>query len=63
MKTVYLPEDIERAHQWYKMHKDHVDNLMKCTLRKYPMSGSDIAHPELWKPSGWLWFFDSYPLP
>jgi hypothetical protein len=57
MKTEYSDTDIERAREWYAEHKAHVDRLMEDCNQAWPMSGSDIARPELWKPAAWNWFF------
>lgn len=60
MKTEYLPKDVERGYRWYAQHKIHVDKIIKEEKREYPMSGSDISKPELWKPAAWRWFFMRY---
>ena len=56
----YTDDDIRRAFDWYSEHKDHVDRLMKGEKHLFPMSGSDISHPELWKAGAWKWFFELY---
>jgi hypothetical protein len=58
--TDYTEEDIARALRWYRRHKIYVDKLIKIGKAEFPMSGSDIMHPELWKPGGWRWFFKQY---
>jgi len=60
MKTVYTPEDINRGTVWYSKHKAHVDRLIENQEHEYPMSGSDISRPELWKAGGWKWFLKNY---
>ncbi len=60
MKTEYTDEDIARAREWYAKHHVHVDRLMKSTKSCFPMSGSDISNPEMWKIAGWKWFFATY---
>jgi hypothetical protein len=49
--------DIKRAGKWYDAHKDHVDALMRGCHKSYPMSGSDISRPELWKAAAWNYYF------
>lgn len=57
MKTEYSEADIQRANDWYRNHKSVVDALMDGCNKSYPMSGSDISRPELWKPAAWNYFF------
>ncbi len=63
MKEAYTAEDILRGLAWYAKHKDHVDRLIKGARHSFPMSGSDIGHPELWKAGGWKWFLERWTLP
>lgn len=58
----YMPADIERGRAWYAKHKLHVDQLVKNEKREYPMSGSDIRRPELWKAPAWKWFLSRFGL-
>jgi hypothetical protein len=60
MKTEYTLLDIMRAREWYFRHEAHVDQLIIAGTGEWPMSGSDISRPELWKPAGWRWFFKTY---
>jgi len=60
MKTEYDVSDIMRGWAWYNQHKIHVDRLVKGVKHLFPMSGSDIGKPELWKPGGWKWFLKEY---
>jgi hypothetical protein len=68
MKTQYLPRDIARARQWYADHKDHVKRIIQdghaglSIQNEFPMSGSDIARPELWKSGAWRWFLRRYAI-
>ncbi len=63
MKDFYSDKDISRGFAWYAQHKDHVDSLVKIQKDSFPMSGSDISRPELWKAGGWKWFFQQYRHP
>ena len=54
----YTPEDYRRGWEWYFSHKRHVDFLVAEARRSFPMSGSDISHPEMWKAGAWKWFFE-----
>jgi hypothetical protein len=60
MKLNYTDEDIGRALTWYEAHRPHVEALMKDCSQAWPMTGSDISHPELWKAAGWNWFIPKY---
>ena len=53
-------QDVLRGKKWYKDHKKHVDYLVSIDQQPFPMSGSDISHPELWKPGGWRWFIAKF---
>lgn len=57
MKTEYSDADIQRAREWYNAHSHHVDALMAGCDKSYPMSGSDIGRPELWKAAAWNYLF------
>jgi len=57
MKTDYTDIDIARGFAWYAQHKPYVDRALLITGKAFPMSGSDISHPELWKIGAWKWFF------
>lgn len=53
---------ITKALNWYKLHKNHVNELIKGDVRFHkknmlycPPSGNDIFRPELWKSGHWLW--------
>lgn len=46
----------DRANEFRGKHKIHVDELIRSTKHLYPPSGSDMLHPELWKPAHWAWF-------
>lgn len=39
-------------------HADHVNDLLIDAFLDYAVapSGSDMFHPELWKPIHWKWF-------
>jgi hypothetical protein len=63
LKTEYLQSDIDRGRQWYIKHKHHVLRIVKEERHEYPMSESDISHPELWKPAAWRWFLKQYGEP
>ncbi len=58
MKTGYLLSDLLRGKQWYEKHKIHVDKLVENVQHEFPMSGSDISRPELWKAGAWKWFLN-----
>lgn len=61
MKSEYTADDVARGQAWYAKHRLHVDRLMLWSgAREFPMSGSDIGHPELWKPGAWKWFFTNF---
>lgn len=57
MKTEHSDDDIQRAREWYAAHKEHVNALMASCDKSFPMSGSDISRPELWKAAAWNWLF------
>jgi hypothetical protein len=56
----YSAEDVLRGAAWYEAHRAHVDRLLATDGANFPMSGSDIGHPELWKAGGWRYFLDVY---
>lgn len=39
-----------------KNHESYVANLIKIAEKEIAPSGSDLFHPELWKPMHWKWF-------
>lgn len=56
----------ERARAWRDEHTDHVQRLLNSTdgaCLIYPPSGSDVVHPELWRPPHWRWLVlqDAHP--
>jgi UDP-N-acetyl-D-mannosaminuronic acid transferase (WecB/TagA/CpsF family) len=59
----YGLEDIQRGFSWYAKHEEHVDKLMKGVRNQFPVSGSDIRQPALWKAEGWVWFFQTFNNP
>lgn len=54
------PGEIENAFTWYNAHRLYVLGMSAYRLGDeppaYPPSGSDCAHPKLWKPAHWRWF-------
>jgi len=54
-------EQWRAAMEWCDAHPDHVLRLMASKNgldspnASYPPSGSDKAHPELWKAPHWRW--------
>jgi hypothetical protein len=60
MKTDYSREDVIRGFEWYHAHEMHVERLIDGIKTSFPMSGSDISRPELWKAPAWKWFFDNF---
>ncbi len=65
MKFVELTTDEQqnvkdRAIRFWYEHKRHVNGLMDDRVPSVAPSGSDMNHPELWKPIHWNWFFDHY---
>jgi hypothetical protein len=57
-------EQLERADNWRRKHKDHVDLLLKEEPRGLPHAPceEDINNPELWKSASWRWFMNNYIL-
>ena len=55
---------IAKAWAWYGEHTEHVDELRKLEINKlvpyFEPSGSDLFHPELYKPGHWRWFFANH---
>ena len=51
-----LREVARLANEFKKNHASHVDNLIKIAKIAVAPSGSDLFHPELWKPIHWKWF-------
>ena len=50
--------DIEKGREWYREHKQYVDNIMTPYVDViYAPSAEDISKPELWKAAHWKWFF------
>lgn len=49
-------EVVCKAHDWQREHKAHVDRLVDDASCWYAPSGSDMHHPERWKPAHWKWF-------
>lgn len=55
---------VEKGLAWYGKHKQHVTALMKYATdtdcKPYAPSGSDMFHPELFKPAHWSWFIGKF---
>ncbi len=48
-------EQIVKAEQWQRKHKDHVEQLMRechSGFGSYEPTEEDAGSPELWKPGG-----------
>lgn len=51
---------IQTAFRWENNHRSYVKNLIRSEKNdSYPPSGSDMYHPELWKPTHWKWLIDN----
>lgn len=53
---------IDKAREFYWGHIEHVDRLLGDADAEYAPSGSDIFHPELWKPAHWKWFLKEHKM-
>ena len=51
---------VANAAKFYHRHKRHVNELMSDRVPSIAPSGSDLNHPELWKPIHWNWFMDHF---
>ncbi len=49
-------QDKERARQWYRAHRKHVNILLSANGPEAEPTGSDAGQPDLWKPMHWRWF-------
>ena len=45
----------ERARQWYKAHRQHVNDMLREWGPNVEPQGSDATRPEIWKPMHWRW--------
>jgi len=62
MKQGYTEDDIRRGNAWLIAHREHVLSLIQAEGHvAYPATGSDIIHPELWKPAHWRYFVARFP--
>jgi len=44
-----------KAIEWSKQHKEHVDALMAASTYLYAPSAEDRNEPTLWKGAHWRW--------
>ena len=50
-------EQIQKAKEWFALHKDHINKITKEMITCYPPTDNeDKNNPSLWKASHWLWF-------
>ena len=51
---------VNRGYKWRLKYKRRVAQLISAADGHcYPPSGSDLNHPELWKPAHWRWFYEA----
>lgn len=53
---IMTTEDAERAREFYRIHRSHVNKMLKEHGPQVMPTGSDVARPELWKAMHWRWF-------
>ncbi len=46
---------LHAAAEWQESHYEEVQEMRQSSSYSYPPSGSDMFHPELWKPQHWRW--------
>lgn len=51
-------EVLQNASIWKKQHENYISELVDFKKSKFPPSGSDCLHPELWKGGHWAWFLE-----
>lgn len=50
-------EQIQKAKEWFALHKDHVKEMTKFASVPYaPTDNEDKNNPTLWKAEHWWWF-------
>lgn len=59
MESTLTTEQLTKASEWYKAHKEHVDKLVKDIKNPYPPTDTeDKNSPALWKANHWAWFLN-----
>ena len=47
--------DKEIARNWYREHRQHVNDMLRHKGAMVEPTGSDAGRPELWKDIHWRW--------
>lgn len=51
-----IQKDKDRAIQWYKEHRKHVNMLLSVNGPSMEPTREDARNPALWKAIHWRWF-------